>query len=134
MCSIGDPQHFQKIDSSKISNCLLKIFIYFFFVFYQLGLRCFKWLLRSFRVIQDQNCYSFTNRGGKYLQKYLNPLSQMFPAVLYYAAHIHLFKVNNGNSRTICEICSKLTIRTLERRHGHCPGVFIVTFEHISQL
>ena len=27
---------------------------------------------------------------------------------------IYLFKVNNGNSRTICETCSKLTIKTLE--------------------
>ena len=30
---------------------------------------------------------------------------------------IYLFKVNNGNSRTMCEICSKLTIKIPERRH-----------------
>ena len=26
-------------------------------------------------------------------------------------AGIYLFKVNNGNTRTICKICSKLTIK-----------------------
>ena len=30
---------------------------------------------------------------------------------------IYLFKVNNRNTRTRCEICSKLTIKTPERRH-----------------
>ena len=29
----------------------------------------------------------------------------------------YLFKVNNGNTRTMCEICSKLSIKTPERRH-----------------
>ena len=29
---------------------------------------------------------------------------------------INLFKMNNGNTRQMCEICSKLTIKTLERR------------------
>ena len=33
----------------------------------------------------------------------------------------HLFKVNNRNTRKSCEICSKLTIKTLERRRsGFC--------------
>ena len=30
---------------------------------------------------------------------------------------IYLLKVNNRNTRTRCEICSKLTIKTPERRH-----------------
>ena len=29
----------------------------------------------------------------------------------------YMFKVNNRNSRTRCEICSKLIIKTPERRH-----------------
>ena len=29
---------------------------------------------------------------------------------------IYLFRVKNGNSRTMCEISSKLTIKTPERR------------------
>ena len=31
---------------------------------------------------------------------------------------IYLLKVNNRNTRTRCEICSKLTIKTPERRHN----------------
>ena len=31
---------------------------------------------------------------------------------------IYLLKVNNRNTRTRCEICSKLTRKTPERRHG----------------
>ena len=32
----------------------------------------------------------------------------------YILAAIHLFKINNGNTRTMCEICSKLIIKTLQ--------------------
>ena len=49
-------------------------------------------------------------------------------------AGIYLFKVNNGNTRTRCEICSELTIKTPERRHWRCFGVFIVNFGQISHL
>ena len=49
----------------------------------------------------------------------------------------YLIKVNNINTRTRCELCSKLTIKTPERRHWcrWCgSGVFIFNFEHISHL
>ena len=36
------------------------------------------------------------------------------------------------NVRPMCEICSKLTIKKLERRHWHHSFVFIVNFEQIS--
>ena len=52
----------------------------------------------------------------------------------YIPAGIYLFKVNNRNTRTRCEICSKLTINTPERRQWRRSGVFIVNFEHISHL
>ena len=51
-----------------------------------------------------------------------------------FPAGIYLFKVNNRNTRTRCEICSKLTINTPERRQWRRSGVFIVNFEHISHL
>ena len=51
-----------------------------------------------------------------------------------WSAGIYLLKVNNRNTRTRCEICSKLTINTPERRHWRRSGVFIVNFEHISHL
>ena len=47
-----------------------------------------------------------------------------------FPAGIYLLKVNNRNTRTRCERCSKLTIKTLWR----CSSVFIVNFEYISTL
>ena len=54
----------------------------------------------------------------------LTPIS--FPAGNY------MFKVNNRNTRTRCEICSKLTIKIPDRRHWRRSGIFFVNFEHIS--
>ena len=45
-----------------------------------------------------------------------------------------MFKGNNRNTRIKCEIYSKLTIKTPERRQWRSSGVFIVNFEHISHL
>ena len=46
-------------------------------------------------------------------------------------AGIYLLKVNYRNTRTRCEIYSKLTIKALERCHCYHSGVFIVNFEHV---
>ena len=50
----------------------------------------------------------------------------------------YLFKVNNRNTKTRYEICSKLTIKTPERSQVHfvlpftlCSSVSIVNFEHV---
>ena len=40
------------------------------------------------------------------------------------------FKVNNRNTKKRCEICSKLTIKTQERRRSST----FISFEHISHL
>ena len=53
---------------------------------------------------------------------------------LVYPAGIYLVKVNNRNTRTRCDVCSKLTIKTLERRHWRRSSVFIANFEHVSRL
>ena len=45
-----------------------------------------------------------------------------------------MFKVINVNTRPRCEICSKLTIKTPERRQWCRSGVFIVNYELISNL
>ena len=47
---------------------------------------------------------------------------------------IYLLKVNNRNTKTKCEICSKLTIKTPERRCWRPSAVFIANFENISHL
>ena len=46
----------------------------------------------------------------------------------------YMFKVNNRNTRTRSEICSKLTMKTTERRHWRSSVVFNVNFEHISHI
>ena len=42
-----------------------------------------------------------------------------------------MLKVNNKKTRGRRKICSNLTLKTPERRHWRCSGVFIVNFEHI---
>ena len=49
-------------------------------------------------------------------------------------ANIYLFKVNIGNTRKRFKKCSKLIIKTPERRHSRHSGVFIVSFEHVSSF
>ena len=49
-------------------------------------------------------------------------------------AGIYLLKVKNRSTKTRREICSKLTIKTPERRQWRRSGVFTVNFEHIYHL
>ena len=48
-----------------------------------------------------------------------------------YPAGIYLLKINNKNIRTRYKRCSKLTIKTPERRNWRHSGLFIANFEHI---
>ena len=50
------------------------------------------------------------------------------------AADIYLFKVYNGNSRTMFAVYSKLTIRKQEWRHWLNSGVFIANLEKITHI
>ena len=50
------------------------------------------------------------------------------------SADISLIKVSNWNTRTSCKMFLKLTIKIPERRQWRRSGVFIVNFEHISDL
>ena len=54
----------------------------------------------------------------------------IFHKLFCFPAAIYLLTVNNRNPRTRCEICSKLTIKTPERRHWRRSGVFVVNSEH----
>ena len=63
--------------------------------------------------------------------------SEIFPQTLnqiHFPADNYMFKVNNRDTETRCEICSKLTMKTLEPPHLRRSDVFIVNFEHISHL
>ena len=46
----------------------------------------------------------------------------------------YMFKINKRNTTTWYDICSKLTIKTPERRYRSRSGVFIINFEYISHL
>ena len=64
-------------------------------------------------------------------KKQVNKQTNKLPAVIY------LLKVHNRNTRTKCEVCSKLTIKKPERRywpHWCRSGVFIVNFKYISHI
>ena len=45
-----------------------------------------------------------------------------------------MFKVKSKNTRSSCGICSKLTIKTSERRHWRSGALFTVKFESLSSL
>ena len=49
-------------------------------------------------------------------------------------AGIRLFKVNNGKIRTMCEICSKLTIKTPKRQHDVILVYLLLTFKIFHTL
>ena len=55
-----------------------------------------------------------------------------------YSAGSYMFKVNNRNTRTRYEICSKLTIKTPERHHWiyfrTCSNVSIIIFDQVNAV
>ena len=62
------------------------------------------------------------------------PLFLIWVPVIYYPAGNYMLKVNKRNTRTMCKLCSKLTIKTPERLRWRRFSVFIVNFEHVSHL
>ena len=69
--------------------------------------------------------------AGYLLRSTAEPINVFF---VFHPTGIYLFKTNNGNTRSMCEICSKGTIRTLEWRHWRRSVVFIVYFWQISHI
>ena len=58
----------------------------------------------------------------------------LFWTLKIYQANVYLFQVKNGNARTRCHICSKLTTKTLEGREWRYSGVFITNPGYIPLL
>ena len=66
---------------------------------------------------------------------------QINAQIRIYSAGIYLFKISNINSRTMCEICSKLT-KTSKwphwneniKKHWWRSDVFIANFEQIPHF
>ena len=64
--------------------------------------------------------------------------STLAKLICAYPVGIYLLKVNNRNSRTRCEIRSKLTIKITERRHwrkrtyfSFCSSISVVNFDYV---
>ena len=80
-----------------------------------------EWLLE---VRIGQKCYILeTGLKRKVLMGKLHQKS----ACLNLPVSIYLLKVNNGNTKPMCEICSKLTIETPERRQLCRSGSLLLT-------
>ena len=57
------------------------------------------------------------------------------PIYIINPAGNYMFKVNNRNTRTRCEICSKLTIKTPERRNYMLKiYTFIMNFNNVTSF
>ena len=96
---------FQRIEK-KVATVLLKVEIF---------------VRESLVSVDDQwDCLKRTEKVS------INTMYGKKPAGTY------LFKVYNGNTRTICEIWSKLTIKIPKRRHWRRSGAFIVDFRHFA--
>ena len=68
---------------------------------------------------------------SKSMSHFISIVSDCLESVKLIPANFYMFKGNNRDTRESCEICSKLTMKTPERRHLRLSGVFIVNFEHI---
>ena len=80
-------------------------------------------------VIKKQLRNAAKHKGGEQMQ-----MMQMIGLIRPILASIYLLKVINRNSRTRCEICSKLKIIIPERRQCRRTGIFFVNLEYISHF
>ena len=62
----------------------------------------------------------------------MNSFCRMIDQQNGWTASNYMFKFNNRNSRTRCEICSKSTIKTPDWCPWRCSGVFIVNFKQVN--
>ena len=110
-------KHTRAISRLLTTNCLSA-----FDYFVELGLKGLNILRQVFRTLPN------ILKAAKILTRIFKCISNFVITVSIsrYAtqAGIYLLKVNNRNTKTRCEICSKLTIKTPERR-------LIVNFGHL---
>ena len=95
-------------------------------------MRTIKLICRCRMLLIKATSSTATACNSKIINIEMDPPASLFvsvtaPPPIFSPAGNCMFKVNNRNTRTRCEICSKLTIK---RR----SGVFIVNFEHKSHL
>ena len=63
-----------------------------------------------------------------------NNLWKLLIVNLGFITGIYLSKINNGKTRTVCEVSSELIIKTPERCHRLHSCVFVFNFEQVSHI
>ena len=95
---------------------------------------------KLFQCLNYQIFSYFPMKGNLWYSRIMGSILFKVPRVIVMrtissSAGIYLLKVNYRNTRTRCEICSKITIKIPERCQPMASfGIFIVNFEHISNL
>ena len=93
--------------------------------------------LNGWVFVYELHCCGFESRCSPLNSKYYpgsvkcnfkNTYWEVAVTIQLFLPSRHLVKVNNRNARARYQICSKLTIKTPERRYH--SGVFIINFEH----
>ena len=90
-------------------------------------MKCTKWYTRM----------GICNIAAKYIVGILSAEFNLIFAIrnlIKIPASFYLLKVNNGNTKILFEICSKLRIKALEQCHWRRSDVFIVNFEQSSYI
>ena len=78
------------------------------------GLQAWKYL--SYRAPVDKSLFKGDDQNAEITLAFISLLFTYLYLTLVYTSGIYLFKGSNGNTKAMCEICSKLTIKTPERR------------------
>ena len=118
----------KRFDEGSLFNCfllLLLLLLLFFVLSEKVSQMFFFWMYRlaSAKVV---DLFTITINILK--------IKASFWLIFLYPPDIYLIEVNNGNTRTVCKICSKLTIKTPEWSQWRRVGVFVVNFQQILHI
>ena len=80
------------------------------------------------------SCRNILHNPISFIVKFNTYLKCLYSQLQKFPPNIILFKVNHWNTRKRSELCSKLSIKTTERRPWYHAVVFIVKSKHISRL
>ena len=83
--------------------------------------------------IKSKCLFSAYSNMKQISKAYLEPKFEFWIRLWYPRKHLFV-KSQNKNTSKRSEICSKLTIKTSERRHWSYSGVYIVKFDHVLHL
>ena len=80
----------------------------------------------------NEEIASMHSEGDDLTDMFIYIMCVKYPILGDFPANIYYFKGNKGYTRKICEMRSKLAIKTTEWRQWYFSGVFIVDFEQVN--